>query len=175
MPWFVAVALLVVPIVEIYVIIQVGQVIGGWPTVALLVLESALGAWLVKREGQRAWTALRTALQTGRLPGKELGDAALVLVGGTLLLTPGFVTDLFGFFFIVPFTRPIARRLLTAILGRRLVAKLGGNPITGLMPGGGRPPGFTRGTGPAPGPGSGPGRPPDDNVVEGEVIDPDDR
>jgi UPF0716 protein FxsA len=54
MPWFVAVLLLVVPIVEIYVIIQIGQVIGGWPTVGLLLIESALGAWLIKREGRRA-------------------------------------------------------------------------------------------------------------------------
>src|SRR3954452_20339246 len=101
MPWFVALALLVVPIVEIYVIIQVGQVIGGWATVALLLVESALGAWLIKREGRRAWNALRTAMQPGRMPGRELADAALILVGGTLLLTPGFVTDIFGFFFIL--------------------------------------------------------------------------
>ncbi|HEU4949080.1 MAG TPA: FxsA family protein [Kribbella sp.] len=165
MPWFVAVALLVVPIVEIYVIIQVGQVIGGWPTLALLLVESALGAWLVKREGKRAWTALRTSLQTGRMPGRELADAALVLVGGTLLLTPGFVTDVFGFFFILPFTRPLARRLLAGIIGRRLVAQLGGNPITGFMPGTYRPPA----------PGTRPTKPPEDDVVKGEVIDPEDR
>jgi UPF0716 protein FxsA len=170
MPWFVAVALLVVPIVEIFVIIQVGQVIGGWPTVALLLIESALGAWLVKREGKRAWAALQVAMQTGRMPGKELANAALVLVGGTLLLTPGFVTDVVGFFFIVPFTRPIARRVLAGILGRRLIAQLGGNPITGFMPGGHRPPGFP-GTGPTGGHGKGR---PDDDVIQGEVVDPDD-
>jgi len=77
MAWLIGLALLVVPIVEIFVIIQVGQVIGGWPTVALLIAESALGAWLVKREGRRAWNALQTSLQTGKLPGRELTDGAL--------------------------------------------------------------------------------------------------
>ncbi|MGN6301036.1 MAG: FxsA family protein [Angustibacter sp.] len=120
-----AVALLVVPIVEIAVIIAVGKAIGGWPTFLLLVAESALGAWLVRREGGRAWRGLREALATGRMPAGELADAALVLVGGTLLLTPGFVTDVAGFFFVLPVTRPIARRLLAGVVERRL---LGASP-----------------------------------------------
>ena len=121
MPWtWLAAALLVLPILEIYVIIQVGQLIGAVPTIVLLVVESALGAWIVKREGRRAWQALSTAFGTGRLPGRELADAALVLVGGTLLLTPGFVTDVFGFFFVLPFTRPVARRWLGWFVSRRM-------------------------------------------------------
>jgi UPF0716 protein FxsA len=116
--WLVA-AFLVVPIVEIYVIIQVGEWIGPWPTVALLVAESLFGAWLIKHEGRRAWRLLRQAVGSGQLPSRELADAGLVLVGGTLLLTPGFVTDVAGFFFVLPVTRPIARRLLLAYLGQR--------------------------------------------------------
>lgn len=124
--WLV-VALLVTPIVEIAVIVQVGHQIGvGW-TLALLVAESLLGAWLVKREGRHAWQALRTAMSTGRLPGRELTDAALVLIGGTLLLTPGFVTDLVGFFFVLPFTRPLARRAMQSWLARRAVSSLTGS------------------------------------------------
>lgn len=119
MAWLLVVAFLVVPLMEIYVIIQVGQVIGALPTVALLIAESLLGGWLVKREGRRAWQALRTALQLGRMPARELMDGALVLVGGTLLLTPGFVTDAVGFFLILPPTRPLARRLLTELVRRR--------------------------------------------------------
>ncbi|MDX6366646.1 MAG: protein FxsA [Nocardioidaceae bacterium] len=111
------------PIVEIYVIIQVGQAIGAVPTIVLLILESLLGAWLVKREGRRAWRALTQTLSSGQLPGRELADAALVLVGGTLLLTPGFVSDVFGFFFVLPFTRPIARRLLLWGTARRLASR----------------------------------------------------
>lgn len=113
---------LAVPILEIFVIIQVGRVIGPWWTVALLLLESAIGAWLIKREGARAWRALQNAMGTGRLPGRELADAALILVGGTLLLTPGFVTDVVGFFLILPPTRPIARRLLGWFVTRRALA-----------------------------------------------------
>jgi UPF0716 protein FxsA len=110
---------LIVPIVEIYVIVQVGQQIGALPTIALLLVESAIGAWLVKREGRRAWSALTGAVGTGRLPSRELADGGLVLVGGTLLLTPGFVTDVFGFFLILPWTRPIARRALGWFIARR--------------------------------------------------------
>jgi UPF0716 protein FxsA len=137
--------LLVVPVLEIAAIIGVGKVIGGWQTLVLLILESLLGAWLVRREGGRAWRALNSALRSGQMPSRELADAALVLVGGTLLLTPGFLTDVVGFFVILPLTRPIARTVLEAAVARRL---LGG--YTGR---GGRPP-TSRGP----------------DVVEGEVL-----
>lgn len=113
------VAFLVMPIVEIAVIIQVGQAIGVWPTVVLLVLESVLGAWLMQREGRRTWRGLQSMLSEGSSPPVALTDAALVLVGGTLLLTPGFVTDIAGFACILPFTRPAVRSLLTRALVRR--------------------------------------------------------
>lgn len=120
MPAFLLIGLFVLlPILEIYVIVQVGSAIGALPTVLLLIVEALLGGWLVRREGRRAWEALRTSLSTGRMPGKEVADAALVLVGGTLLLTPGFVTDIFGFFFVLPFTRPLARRALATAIARR--------------------------------------------------------
>lgn len=117
--------LLVMPLVELAVIIAVGRVIGGWETIALLLLESAIGAWLVRREGAAAWDALRMALQTGRMPARELTDAALVLVGGVLLLSPGFLTDIVGFLFIMPFTRPIARRWLQVVVERKLAQRAG--------------------------------------------------
>lgn len=143
-------ALLIIPIVEIAAIIAVGRVIGGWPTLALLVLESMLGAWIVKREGARTWAALQEALTTGQMPSRQLADAALVLIGGTLLLTPGFVTDIVGFFFILPLTRPITRAWLQAVVAGRLLGP------SGEWPGG-------------PGPSATPrsGRP---DVVEGEVV-----
>ena len=157
--WALFVAFVVVPILEIYVLIQVGQVIGAWWTVLLLVLDSILGSWLIKREGARAGQALRVALETGRMPARELADAALILVGGTLMLSPGFVTDVFGIALILPFTRPLARRLLTQVVTRRLVAanRPRNRPRSG--PGGG----------PADrqDPGAGSGGP----VVRGEVVD----
>jgi UPF0716 protein FxsA len=165
-------ALLVVPIIEIAAIIAVGRVIGGWQTLVLLLLESALGAWIVKREGSRTWNALQEALRTGRMPSRQLADAALVLIGGTLLLTPGFVTDIVGFFFILPLTRPITRAWLEAVVARRLLGPMGEWP----SPGGAGPRGGGSGSGgPAsgsPGP-AGPSRGGRPDVIQGEVVDPD--
>ena len=122
LPWWLLVATFVgVPILEIYVIIQVGQVIGPWWTILLLIADSVFGSWLIAREGRRAWRALSTALSSGRMPASELADGALILVGGTLMLSPGFVTDAVGILLILPFTRPLARRLLTRVVARRLL------------------------------------------------------
>ena len=96
-PWgLVVAAFILVPLVEIYVIIQIGQVIGAWWTILLLIADSLLGSWLIKREGGRAWEALGSAIQEGRMPHKELADGILILVGGLLMLTPGFVLDIVG-------------------------------------------------------------------------------
>ena len=149
-------AILLVPMVEIAVIIAVGRAIGGWPTFFLLLLESLLGAWIVQREGGQAWAALREALRSGRMPSRQLADAALVLVGGTLLLTPGFVTDAVGFFVVLPFTRPVTRRWLEAAVARRLLGPCGVWPGGPTGAGGGRPP-------------RGDDGPPD--VVQGEIVD----
>lgn len=119
--WLLLVAFVVVPLVEIYVLIQVGRVIGTWWTILLLVLDSLIGSWLVKRQGTRAWRALRTALEQRRMPHRELADGVLILLGGTLMLAPGFVTDLFGVLCILPPTRALGRRLLGGVIGRRLV------------------------------------------------------
>ena len=119
--WILVVAFVVVPILEIYVIIQVGQVIGAWWTILLLIADSIFGSWLVRREGRRAWQALSTTIRSGRMPATELADGALILVGGTLMVSPGFVTDVFGILLILPFTRPLARRLLTRVVSRRLL------------------------------------------------------
>ena len=113
-------AFLVVPVVEIYVIIQVGQAIGAVPTVLLLLLDGVVGAAIVRREGAKAWLALREALAAGRVPTREIADGALVVLGGALLLSPGFVTDAVGLFLVLPFTRPLARRLLARTMGRRV-------------------------------------------------------
>lgn len=119
--WIPFLAFLVVPLVEIWVLIQVGQVIGPWWTILLLIADSIFGAWLIKREGARAWRALNAAVGSGRMPARELADGALVLIGGTLMLTPGFVTDAVGVLLILPVTRPFFRRVLAAAIARRAV------------------------------------------------------
>ena len=161
--WVLFALFIVVPLVEIYVIIQVGQAIGPWWTILLLVLDSILGSWLIKREGSRAFGGLREALDNGRMPAKELADGALILIGGTLMLTPGFVTDGFGILMILPFTRPFFRRALTRVVASRLVV-LGPNGPLG--PGG---PSGTRFSGDADA--RRPGPDPDGPVIRGEVVD----
>ncbi|MET3963832.1 UPF0716 protein FxsA [Marmoricola sp. OAE513] len=145
-------AFIALPILEIYVIIQVGQVIGAWWTIVLLIADSVFGSWLLRREGGRAWRALQSALQEGRMPTRELADGILIVVGGTLMISPGFVTDVFGMLAILPLTRPLGRKVLTGFISRRLV----------VVPGSG--------------PGRGPGkqhRPgPHGDVVQGDVVDP---
>ena len=121
-PWGLVAALFVaVPLLELYLVIQAGRAFGVGPTILVLVADSLLGAFLLKREGSAAWRALRDALSSYRMPARELADGVLVLVGGTLLLTPGFFTDLLGFFFLLPFTRPVTRRLLTGFITRRFL------------------------------------------------------
>jgi UPF0716 protein FxsA len=119
------VGLLLVPLVEIVLLILVGQLIGVWPTILLVLVETLLGAYLVAHEGQRARVALRTAVNSGQMPARELTDAALVLVGGVLLLLPGFLTDLVGLVFVLPFTRPVTRRWLQAMVERQLLRRTG--------------------------------------------------
>ncbi|HQV90744.1 MAG TPA: FxsA family protein [Phycicoccus sp.] len=147
-------ALIVGVALEIAALVSVAKLIGiGW-TIGLLVVESLIGAWLVKREGRAAWRAFRTAVSTGEMPPGQLADAAIVLIGGLLLLAPGFLTDLVGFFLVLPFTRGISRRWLETMVSRRF---LGGMPLPTTV----RVPGT---------PGRGPG-PDDPNVVQGEVVD----
>jgi UPF0716 protein FxsA len=114
MPVLLILAFVIVPLVELAVILQVGQLIGPWWTIALLVLDSIVGAWLLKREGARAWRSFRDALGEGRWPGDEVTQGALVIVGGTLLLTPGFVTDGLGLAMLLPVTRAVLSRLIRA-------------------------------------------------------------
>ncbi|GAB3871481.1 FxsA family protein [Terrabacter terrigena] len=158
------VALLVLPIIEIVVVVAVGQAIGGWPTFLLLVATSLLGAWLIRREGGRAWRALEQAVRSGRMPAREIADGVVVLVGGSLLLAPGFVTDVLGLLLVLPFTRPVARSMLAAVISRRLLAqteRFTGPAVTG-QPGweSQTPRGPRRSTS-------------SDEVVEGEIIDED--
>lgn len=119
------VAMIAVPIIEVWGLIQVGQAIGALPTVLILIAEAALGTWLMRREGGKAWQNLREAMTpdkmaSGKMPGGELASGALILVGGTLLMLPGFFTDIIGLFFLLPFTRPLARRLLAVFIARRV-------------------------------------------------------
>jgi UPF0716 protein FxsA len=110
---------IVVPIAELYVIIQVGEWIGVWPTLLLLLLDAIVGSWLLKHEGRAAWRRFNEALAARRIPAKEVADGFLVILGGALLIAPGFITDIFGVLLLIPPTRALARKLLTRLtIGR---------------------------------------------------------
>ena len=115
------IAFIAIPIVELYVIIQVGQAIGVLPTVALLLADAVLGWLLLRHQGRGAWRRFNEALAQGRFPAREVADGLMIAIGGTLLLTPGFVTDIFGLILLVPPTRALVRRFLGLYLGRRFV------------------------------------------------------
>ncbi|MGI9022741.1 MAG: FxsA family protein [Acidimicrobiales bacterium] len=100
---------LVVPLIELYVIIQVGQVIGALNTIAVLLIVSFAGAWLVKREGMGVARRFREQTALGRVPARELADGVLILFAGALLLTPGFVTDVLGILLLLPPVRSLIR------------------------------------------------------------------
>ena len=123
MPLLLLLLFVVVPVVEIYVIIQVGQLIGVVPTVLLLVADAVLGTWLFRREARRTWSAFREALAARRVPATEVADGALVVVGGAFLLTPGFATDVIGVLCLLPPTRAALRRGLTGVVRRRLLIR----------------------------------------------------
>jgi UPF0716 protein FxsA len=111
---------IVVPIVEIYVIIQVGQAIGALWTIALLVADSILGSVMMRSQGRAAWRRFNDAVAAGRVPAREVLDGVLVIFGGALLLTPGFVTDIFGLLFLLPPTRAAIRGLLVRRVAGRV-------------------------------------------------------
>jgi len=120
MPALLVLLFIVVPLVELFILIQVGQVIGPLWTIAALVVVSVLGAWLVRREGPRAWRRFREALEQGRLPTDEVIEGALVLFGGVLLLTPGFLSDALGLVLMIPPTRALIAGQLKRRLGARM-------------------------------------------------------
>jgi UPF0716 protein FxsA len=103
---------IVVPIAELYVIIKVGEAIGVLPTLALLFADAILGSLLLRYQGRGAWRRFNEALAQRRFPGREVADGVLIVIGGTLLLTPGFITDVFGLLLLIPPSRAIARALL---------------------------------------------------------------
>jgi len=118
---------IVVPIAELYVIIQVGHAIGALPTIGLLLLDSVLGGALLRAQGRATWRRFNAALASGRPPAREVLDGALVIFGGAFLISPGFITDIVGLLLLVPPTRAMLRRALVRnFTNRAMVRVVGG-------------------------------------------------
>ncbi len=111
---------IILPIAELYVIIQVGQAIGLVPTLALLILDGFAGAALARSQGRVAWERFNQALTAGRVPARETFDGAMIIVGGAFLLAPGFITDIVGFALLIPPTRAVFRAGVTWLARRRI-------------------------------------------------------
>jgi UPF0716 protein FxsA len=116
----------VVPIVELWVIIQIGGEIGVWPTIALLILDAVLGTILLRSQGRAAWRRFNEALAERRPPAAEVFDGAMIILGGAFLLTPGFLTDVIGLFLLIPPTRAIVRRFAGRIAKNNFYVRVAG-------------------------------------------------
>jgi UPF0716 protein FxsA len=141
---------IVVPIAELALLIQVGELIGVWWTIALLIADSILGSLLMRSQGRAAWRRFNTALQAGRPPAREVLDGVLVIFGGALLLTPGFISDLLGLLLLLPPTRAIVRAILVRRFADRMIASATRGAPVGFGPrparGGAARPGDVEGT-----------------------------
>src|SRR3954451_15162923 len=118
------VVFIVVPIAELAILIQVGEAIGVWWTIALLVADAILGSMLARSQGRATWRRFNEALRSGRPPAREVMDGALVIFGGALLLTPGFLSDILGVFLLLPPTRALVRAALVRRFAGRVVASM---------------------------------------------------
>jgi Protein affecting phage T7 exclusion by the F plasmid len=109
---------LTVPFVEIYLLLQLGGIVGVIPTVLLVVFTAILGAWLLRRQGFATWQRFQANLAKGEIPAYEMIEGPILLVGGALLLTPGFFTDAMGFVCLIPQAR---RKLAQYVIEKQLV------------------------------------------------------
>ncbi len=119
---------IIVPLAELYVILQVGEAIGAVWTILLLAADSVLGSLLLLSQGRSVWGRFNAALAEGRMPHREVIDGVLVVFGGAFLITPGFLTDIVGLLLLIPPTRALIRRLVVRRLGKRVSVGVVGGP-----------------------------------------------
>ncbi len=162
MPLLLLVLFILVPIAELYVIIQVGEAIGMLPTLAILIADSIIGTALLRSQGRTAWRRFNEALEQSRMPHREVFDGAMVILGGALLLTPGFLTDIVGLALLLPPTRAVVWQFVR----RMVVARVSFGPRVAHW-------GYTRARGERPGPGAPPTRQPGDIEGSAHEVPPD--
>ena len=111
---------ILVPIIELILLVQIGQLIGTLPTIALIIFTGVLGAFLVRRQGIQVLARIRTELQGGKLPADSIFDGAIILVAGAFLMTPGVLTDTLGFLCLIPATRRLIKQVIWTRMERAL-------------------------------------------------------
>jgi UPF0716 protein FxsA len=116
------------PLAELYVILKVGDAIGVVWTILLLAADSVAGAMLLRSQGRAVWRRFNLTLSEGRMPHREVQDGVLVIFGGAFLITPGFITDVFGLILLLPPTRALVRRYGMRAVGRRVAVRVAGPP-----------------------------------------------
>ena len=109
-----------VPLTELYILIEAGRQIGVGPTIGMIMLTGIAGAYLARSQGFQLMQRIQGDLSQGRLPAEEMIDGAIILAGGLLLLTPGFATDLFGFCLLTPYTRKYLKEWIKVWLERKI-------------------------------------------------------
>ncbi len=112
--------IIIVPALEIAVLILAGNIIGVWPTVTLVILTGVIGAWLAKKEGLNAIRVAQLQMQQGEIPSSVILDGICILIGGVVLLTPGFITDIIGFYLLIPQTRATVKALLAKLFQKMI-------------------------------------------------------
>ena len=110
----------IVPLIELYLLIKIGGVIGVVPTIAIVVGTGVLGAWLARWQGLAVLRRISDEMAAGRLPTDALIDGLLILVAAAVLLTPGLLTDSLGFVLLVPASRALVRKVVAAAIARRV-------------------------------------------------------
>ncbi len=148
---------ILVPLAELYLIVKIGGAIGVPLTLAILLVDALIGSLLLRHQGRAAWRRFNKALEERRFPGREVADGVAVTIGGTLLLTPGFITDVFGLILLIPPTRAIVRKVAWSLIGWRYKV-VGGAAGWGYermrRPGPGQDSPGAAGSGSGPGPGA---------------------
>ena len=125
MPLLALLALFIlVPLAELYVILKVGDAIGVLPTILLLAADSVLGSILLRSQGRAVWRRFNEALAAGRMPHREVQDGVAVIFGGAFLITPGFLTDIFGLLLLLPPTRAVILRIGARVIAKRMTARV---------------------------------------------------
>lgn len=115
---FVFLAFLIIPFIEIYLLLQIGGIVGVFPTIILVVTTAIIGAGLLRQQGLATWQRFQDSIAKGNVPAYEMVEGPILLVGGALLLTPGFFTDMIGFACLIPLAR---RKIAQYIIEKRLV------------------------------------------------------